>query len=259
MKRVVVALLAAVSVAAPAGATAADRYVALGDSYASGVGTGGYTLSSSCKRSAYAYPYLVAQQRASPSLVFVACSGATTADVTANQLSSVDASTTIVTITVGGNDIRFADLIYQCTLSDCSATLDSTRTSLESTLGPRLDGLYAAIKSRAAPGARIVVVGYPRIFNSSSCFGNLGISATERTKANQLAEALDQTIAKHASPPSITGITYASALSSFGTHPVCSSSPWINGLNLFATTESYHPSRNGQSAGYVPLVRAVIG
>jgi len=253
VKRVFVALLAAVAVAAPAAATAADRYVALGDSYASGVGTGSYTLSSSCKRSVYAYPYLFAQQRANTSLVFVACSGATTANVTASQLSSVDASTTIVTVTAGGNDIRFADLIYQCTLSDCSATLDSTRATLESTLGPRLDSLYAAIKQRAATGAKIVVVGYPRVFNSSSCLGNLGISATERTKANQLADALDQTIATHAAT---AGVAYTSAIAAFGSHPVCSSSPWLNGLNLFATTESYHPNRNGQSLGYLPLVRA---
>jgi lysophospholipase L1-like esterase len=256
VKRAAAAVLAVVAIAAPAAASAADRYVALGDSYASGVGTGSYTLSSSCKRSVYAYPYLVAQQRGDTSLVFVACSGATTADVVANQLGSVDSATTIVTITVGGNDIRFADLIYQCTLSDCSATLDSTRSSLESTLGARLDSLYAAIKQRAAAAAKIIVVGYPRIFNGSSCFGNLGISAAERTKANQLADTLDQTIAAHAAT---AGVTYRSATAAFGSHPVCSLSPWVSGLNLFATMESYHPNRNGQSLGYVPLVRAVTG
>ena len=65
---------------APA-AAATDRYVALGDSFSSGVGTGSYSLSSACKRSVYAYPYLLSQQRAGTSLSFVACSGATTADV----------------------------------------------------------------------------------------------------------------------------------------------------------------------------------
>ena len=60
--------------ATPAGAAAADRYVALGDSFSSGVGTGSYTLSSSCRRSVYAYPYLVSQQRPDTTLAFVACS-----------------------------------------------------------------------------------------------------------------------------------------------------------------------------------------
>ena len=40
---------------APA-ALGADKYVALGDSFSSGVGTGSYTLSSSCRRGVYAYP-----------------------------------------------------------------------------------------------------------------------------------------------------------------------------------------------------------
>ncbi len=250
------AVLGATFLLAVPGALAADRYVALGDSYSSGVGTGSYTLSSTCKRSVYAYPYLLSQQRPGTSLVFVACSGATTADLLANQLPSVDPSTTIVTVTIGGNDIGFADLIYQCTIADCSAALDSTRASLANVLGPRLDNVYGTIKGHAAPGAKIVVLGYPRIFASSGCLGSLGITATERTKANQLADALDQLIAARASA---AGLTYKSALASFSKHAVCSWTPWLNGLNIFNTVESYHPNRSGQKAGYLPLVRAVTG
>ena len=248
----VVALLAA-----PA-ALAADRYVALGDSFSSGVGTGSYTLSSSCKRSVYAYPYLVSQQRPNTALTFVACSGATTSDVMASQIQAVTPDTAIVTVTIGGNDIHFADLIVQCTLSDCSAALDSTRASLATTLNPRLDTVYTAIRSQAPFGAKVVVLGYPREFTSSGCFGTLGISSTERSKANQLAEALDGVIAARATDPRFA-FAYQSALAPFQTHAVCTSSPWLNGLNLFNTTESYHPNRNGQSQGYTPLVRSALG
>src|SRR5215210_1528972 len=150
--------LAALSATAAAGA---DRYVALGDSFSSGVGTGSYTLSSSCKRGVYAYPWLVAQQRADTSLTFVACSGAKTTDLMANQIGSVATDTTIVTVTIGGNDIGFSDLIVECTLAACSAHLDSTRASLATFLGPRLDTVYSALRSRAL-GARVVVLGYPR-------------------------------------------------------------------------------------------------
>ena len=255
LARAAVILGAALLLAVPA-AAGADRYVALGDSFSSGVGTGSYTLSSSCKRSTFAYPYLLSQQRAATSLVFAACSGATTADLMANQLPSVDSATTIVTLTIGGNDIGFADLIYRCTIADCSAALDSTRSSLGTVLGPRLDTVYAAVKAHAAFNAKIVVLGYPRMFNTTGCFGTLGISATERTKANQLADALDQTIAARAAT---AGVTYKSALTSFSTHAVCSSSAWLNGLNLFNTGESYHPTRSGHSLGYLPLVRSVTG
>jgi lysophospholipase L1-like esterase len=242
--------------ATPAGAAAADRYVALGDSFSSGVGTGSYTLSSSCRRSVYAYPYLVSQQRPDTTLAFVACSGATTSDLMASQIQAVTASTSIVSVTIGGNDIHFADLIVQCTLSDCSAALDSTRASLATVLNNRLDTVYTAIRNQAAAGARVVVVGYPRIFQSGGCFGTFGISSTERAKANQLADALDSVTGARAAAFSFT---YKSALAPFSTHAVCSSSSWLNGLNIFNTTESYHPNRSGQSNGYAPLVRAVVG
>jgi lysophospholipase L1-like esterase len=249
---IVVAAFAAVS----AHAASADQYTALGDSYSSGVGTGSYTLSSSCKRSIYAYPYLISQKRPNTLLTFVACSGATMSDLLANQISAVTSTTSIVTLTIGGNDIGFANLIYQCTLSDCSSALDTTRQNLESTLGSRLDTVYTTIKSHAALGAKVVVLGYPRVFSGTGCFGTLGISSTEQQKANQLADALDQVLAAHATAD---GVTYQSAIGAFTGHAVCSSSPWLNGLNIFNTGESYHPNRTGHSSGYYPLVRAIIG
>jgi lysophospholipase L1-like esterase len=254
--RVCVVTFSLLVLATPAGAAAADRYAALGDSFSSGVGTGSYTLSSSCKRGVFAYPYLVAQQRTNTTLDFVACSGATTSSLMASQIQAVTSTTSIVSVTIGGNDIGFSDLIVQCTLGECSAALDSTRASLAGVLNPRLDTVYSAIRNQAAIGARVVVLGYPREFASFGCFGTLGISATERTKANQLAEALDGVIAARAAA---FGFTYKSALAAFATHAVCTSSPWLNGLNLFNTTESYHPNRNGNSQGYAPLLRSVIG
>jgi hypothetical protein len=159
-------------------------------------------------------------------------------------------------MTIGGNDIGYASLIQQCTLSDCSAALDSTVANLETTLGAALDAVFTGVKSRAAPDAAIIVLGYPRIFTNSSCFGALGISSTERTKANALADKLDEVIAAHASAD---GVTYQSATAAFTGHAVCSLSPWLNGLNLFNTGESYHPNRSGHNAGYLSLVTAVTG
>jgi len=251
------ALVGVFAVFAAAGHTSSVvNYVALGDSYSSGVGTGSYTLDSACKRSVYAYPYLYAQKHPGTSLTFVACSGAKTSDLLAKQLQSVTKSTTLVTMTIGGNDIGFANLIYQCTVSDCSAALDSTAANLETTLGHALDEVYGTVKTDAADGATIVVLGYPRVFSGSSCLGSLGISSTEEKKANALADALDKVIATHAAAD---GVTYKSAISAFTGHAVCSSSPWLNGLNLFNTGESYHPNRTGQSSGYLPLVTAATG
>lgn len=159
-------------------------------------------------------------------------------------------------MTIGGNDIGFASLIQQCTLSDCSAALDSTRANLETTLGSRLDSVFSTVKSHAALGATIVVLGYPHVFSGASCFGTLGISSTEEAKANQLSDALDTVISNHAT---LDGVTYQSAIGAFLGHAVCSSSPWLNGLNLFNTTESYHPNKAGHSSGYLALLTSMTG
>ena len=240
----------------PAGAATADNYVALGDSYSSGVGTNSYTLSASCKRSTYAYPYLLSQQRANTSLNFVACSGATTDDVINNQISAVTSSTNIVTISIGGNDLGFGKIITDCVEFDCNATLTSTRTSADATLTPKLNTVYAAIKGRMAPGAKVVVLGYPRLFSTASCFGTLGISASERSNGDLLSDEIDRVTGLRAAA---YGFTYKSATAAFTGHAVCSNSAWLNGLNLFNSSESFHPTRSGQSSGYLPLVRQVVG
>lgn len=248
------ALLVVALGAAPAVASA-DNYVALGDSYSSGVGTNSYTLSSSCLRSVYAYPYLLSQQRPNTSLNFVACSGATTTDVMNNQISAVTSSTNLASISIGGNDLGFSGIIVNCTLLDCNAQLASTKASADATLTPKLDTVYAAIKSRA-PGATVAVLGYPRLFSTSGCLGTSGISSSERSNANLLSDEIDRITAREAAS---YGFTYKSATSAFTGHAVCSSSAWLNGLNIFNSTESYHPNRSGHSSGYLPLVRQVLG
>lgn len=252
---VVLAALAA-SFASGGPAATGVSYAALGDSYSSGVGTSSYTVDSACKRSVYAYPYLYTQRHAGTSLKFVACSGAKTSDLLATQMQAVTSATTLVTMTIGGNDIGFANLIYQCTLANCSAALDNTRANLDTALGGALDRVYTTVKSRAALGAKIIVLGYPRVFSGASCFSTLGISSVEQTKANALADGLNQVIAAHAATD---GVMYKSAIGAFTGHAACSSSPWLNGLNLLNTGESYHPNRSGHASGYLPLVTAVTG
>lgn len=236
-------------------ASAADRYVALGDSYSSGTGTGSYTLDSGCQRGTYAYPYLASRQRANTDLVFVACSGATTDDVMANQISSVTAATRLVSITIGGNDAGFTDVVTSCVTIGCSAAITRANTYIRNTLPGKLNTVYAAIQ-RQAPGATVAVLGYPRLFSSSSCAGTTGIDASERTQLNGLADLADTTIAGRAAA---YGFTYRSAISSWTGHAICSGSAWLNGLNIFSIGESFHPNRSGHASGYTPLVRSVIG
>ena len=74
-----VAAIPLVFAATPASASSVN-YVALGDSYASGLGAGNYS-GGSCDRSANAAAQLWANAHSPASFAFVACSGATTSDV----------------------------------------------------------------------------------------------------------------------------------------------------------------------------------
>jgi lysophospholipase L1-like esterase len=253
---VAVAGLGAAGVVVPAGAAPGpDVYVAMGDSYASGVGTASSNLDDRCDRSTYAYPALLAKQRVDTTLRFVACSGATTADVLATQVGALDESTTIVTISVGGNDLGFGDLISECIQWDCNALLRASRDTTESTLAPRLDRVYDAIRSRA-PDATVVVLGYPRLFSRSACFGTAGLTAAERTNANLLSDEIDRVTAARAAA---AGFTFASTVVPFTGHAICAGAAWVNGLNILRTGESFHPTRSGHRDGYLPLVRRVVG
>lgn len=238
-----------------AGVASADLYTALGDSYSSGTGTGSYSLNSSCQRSVYAYPYLVSQQRAGTTLSFLACAGAKTTDVNSSQIPSLSSSTNWITITIGGNDVGFGNLVMTCTLGDCSSQITTTNSQITNNLPGLLDTTYAQIKAKA-PTAKVVVLGYARAFGSSLCSAATGISSSEAKSLNGVADNLDSVIKSRATA---AGFTYQSAISSWTGHDVCSSTAWLNGYKIFTPSESYHPNKTGHSAGYVPLVRAIMG
>ena len=124
LARTAVAGAAVLAVAAPsllvpaaASAQSAVAYVALGDSYSSGVGAGNYIGSSgSCDQSTNAYPALWDAANQPASYVSETCSGATTATVLSSQLSALSPATTLVSITVGGNDVGFTPVMETCVL-----------------------------------------------------------------------------------------------------------------------------------------------
>jgi lysophospholipase L1-like esterase len=241
---------------APAQA-AAGKYVALGDSYSSGTGAGSYG-GGSCKRSARAYPQLWANAMAPSAFSFAACSGARTADVLNNQVSAVTADTALVTISIGGNDAGFADVMITCNTSSNSTCVNRNNEAqnfARNTLPGRLDGVYSAIRSRA-PSARVIVVGYPRMYRlGGSCL--LGLSDTKRAAINQSADVLAQVISGRAAA---FGFSFLDGRSAFSGHEICAARPyWLHSVNWGSIDESYHPTVDGQNLGYYTALRAMTG
>lgn len=240
-----------------AGNAAAERYVALGDSFSSGTGTRTY-FDTGCQKSVYSYPYLLSQQRANTQLVFAACSGAKTGDVLNNQVSQLNASTGIVTITIGGNDAGFSSVVTECAkpewASVCDTRVNNARAYISNTLPGQLNNVYSQIKSRS-PSARVIVLGYPRLFMGVDCNAGTYFDSDDMVQLNGAADLMNSVLSSRAAA---YGFTFKNPTSAFTGHAICSSSEWLNGLSN-PVGESYHPNRTGHSAGYLPLVRQVVG
>ncbi|AJT68105.1 Lipase [Streptomyces lydicus] len=243
--------LTGASAAASAQLPLATGYVALGDSYSSGVGAGSYDSGSgSCKRSTKAYPALWAAAHSPSSFSFTACSGARTGDVVSGQLGPLNSATGLVSITIGGNDAGFADTMTTCALqgeSACLARVAEARKYIATTLPGRLDTVYNAIAAKA-PAAQVVVLGYPRFYKlNGGCVA--GLSEKSRAAINAAADDINGVTAKRAADH---GFAFADVNSTFSGHELCSGSPWLRSVT-YPVDESYHPTAAGQSSGYLPV------
>jgi lysophospholipase L1-like esterase len=246
--------------ATDASAASGVNYVALGDSYSSGVGSGSYiSASGNCLRSTLAYSQLWANAHGPASYTSVACSGATTADVLSSQISAVTSSTTLVSITIGGNDVGFSNVMETCVLdsdSTCLSAINTATAQAKSVLPAKLANTFSAIKSHA-PSAKVVVMGYPEFYDLGNSWYCPGLSTTDRTALNNAADTLDGVIQSAAQS---AGDSYADVRSKFSGHELCDFfNEWLHSVNVSDVTESYHPTADGQSGGYLPAMDSVTG
>jgi lysophospholipase L1-like esterase len=247
--------LVAGALAATASAAAASQYVALGDSYSSGVGTRVfYSESGSCKRSPQAYGPKIAAAKGY-TLSFQACSGAKTTNVNSSQLGTLSSATALVTITIGGNDAGFSNVILNCALYyfTCGSAINEANSYIANKLPGVLDTIYNNIRAKATT-AKVVVLGYPRLFTAEgkTCNVNFLTSSNEK-KLNETGDKLDAAIKARAAAHSFT---YVDPRAAFSPHEVCSSSEWLNGQSN-PIEESYHPNIAGQ-ADFTSQIEGVL-
>lgn len=231
----------------------ATHYVALGDSYASGVGTDDYFPDSGeCLRGPQAYPSLWAAANEPDEFTFAACAGATTSDV-AEQLSELDDSVTLVTLSVGGNDVNFASTVTSCLLGTdeaCAREVAEGERQVREELPEKLDEVYAGITA-AAPEAEVLILGYPRINEPGEC-PIPGYTEEKRERLNTGADTLTEVIAERAAT---AGFDYLDVRDAFAGHGVCGDVEWINGPRA-VINESFHPNGSGHEQGYLPVLTA---
>src|ERR1035437_4783022 len=188
-------------------------------------------------------------------LSFQACSGAKTPEVYEKQLGTLSSSTALVTITIGGNDAGFSNVILNCALYffTCSGAINEADEFIAKKMPALLETTYKDIRAKATT-AEVIVLGYPKLFTKegATCNVNLLTSGNEK-KINETAEKLDGVIKGRAEARKFKFVNPTGA---FEAHEVCSSSEWLNGQSN-PLEESYHPNVKGQEE-FTTLVGAAI-
>lgn len=268
--------LVAGSAVLPASAGERDTidYVALGDSYAAGVGAGSYA-DLTCFQSALGYPELLDERKQIKLNVNATCSGDTVAHVAA-ELGALSSETDLVTLTVGGNDVRYLEVILGCTQGAvaCQQVVDATVFGAQNVLAPQLGALYGSINGLATK-AEVVVTGYPHLFSPE--FGTtilipvidpdtglpvldttgmpvppLVLTPAEQQILNDGTDALNTVIRTQAE---LAGFTYVDVVKRFDRHGLGSPQPWIQ---PFTTFEALHPNAKGYKNGYFHEIRNAL-
>ncbi|MCQ1580857.1 GDSL-type esterase/lipase family protein [Streptomyces parvus] len=205
-------------------------------------------------------------------LSFIACSGARTYNVTPGgdsqygnslpqmDLGYLDQNTDIVTISIGGNDARFSDIIKACIVpgTTCpNAYIDSGKPMhtevpriLDEEVLPRVQQTLAKIKERAK-NAKVVLMGYPHLFEDD-CVS--GIDAAEVAWMNHtVAPHLTANMKKAADA---NGAVFVDPASDFQGKSICGNPESIHGVVMTGRSEadndaplpsmkSFHPKISG--------------
>ncbi len=260
--------VAGVLAAPPASAEPVKVLAALGDSYSSGEANPPFDPSApGCNRSDRAWPLLAAAAVGRKG-VNLACSGAKTADVVSpfkGQPAQVDALAAlrprpgVVTITIGGNDAGFATVLGACVITDCveAGAVAGAKATILTALPERLVSTYRAV-DEAAPSARLVVVGYPRLFPSrqAAVTGCPWLSDRERKALNATADLLNLVIRLSAYR---AGARYVDVSRTLAGHELCTKDSWVFPIGV-GDVPSYwaHPTLPGQQAIAARVAPAVV-
>jgi lysophospholipase L1-like esterase len=241
------------------------RYVALGSSMAAGPGIRPRAAGAPRRagRSARNYPHLVAEQLGLD-LTDVTYSGATTAHVLADrqhgappQIAALDGSETLVTVTIGGNDVGYIPLLMAASLPGLMRHLPllggqirelRDRDLRDRALAEVFDSLCAvgnALRERA-PHARIFFVDYLTVLPPA---GEPAppLSEPDADLGRYVAATLERRTAEAAAA---TGCEVVHAGAAGRDHHAWSSTPWTTrpGLPLPCRPAPLHPNAAGMRA-----------
>ena len=271
----VVAALAAL--AAFSGVARGAGYVALGDSYTAGPLIPNPVPPYGCLKSSNNFPHLTAP-RIGLSLRDASCSGAKTDDMTSPQevefdgpnppqLDALDAGTTVVSVTIGGNDIGFSEIAQGCVTvnpfgSPCrdkyaSGGQDTIAERIAAT-APKVAAVLQGVHGRA-PAARVFVLNYAAIFPETGfgCWPQMPIAFADVPYLRAKQRQLNAMLANQAAANGASLVDWYGA--SIG-HDACKSPlvRWVEPLVPINPAAPIHPNKAGMQ-GAADVLTAAVG
>jgi hypothetical protein len=200
---------------------------------------------------------LVAISKPQAAVISVACSGATSADVTsisqhpgeAPQIQYLNRLETDVFTMIGGNDAGFVPMIRACVFENdvnCKTQTDASLSTIKHLEQVVLPNVYRAERARVGPTTNLYVLGYPQAVGPNSICGATGLNASTAANVFRFEVALDAAIQRSAQ---VNGAYYI-APTDFNGHQLCSATPYFRGLQYLYTDFSgvYHPDSRGEQA-----------
>lgn len=206
-----------------------------------------------------------------------------------NQLAVFDdinyGTVDYVTLTIGGNDVKFSDVVERCAtkvaflnLGDKEKTLDDMLKELWDNIDSTMNDIgqvYKDIAEVAGPQATIIVAGYPKLFNEKG--SGVLISEDEATKVNNKVHDFNKKIRERIGMYQNQGmnIVFVDVEKEFEGHEAYTNRKkegenemWINPIILghkdedinndgHASAYSVHPNQYGAKA-YAKCVNAEI-
>ena len=238
-----------------------SRYVALGSSMAAGPGIRPSAPGAPFRaaRSARNYPHLIAE-RLGLDLVDVTYSGATTGHVLNEsqhgappQVDALDGSETLVTVTIGGNDVGYVPMLMAAGLPRVVRRLPSVgelfdRTARDRALvavGDSLRRVGQAVRERA-PRARVLFVDYLTLLPPVGTAAP-PLSDTDTALGRRIADTLERLTGQAAAE---TGCGWVRAADASRDHHAWSAHPWTTrpGLPWPRRPAPLHPNAAGMRA-----------
>jgi hypothetical protein len=263
-------LIFAALLAAVAPASAAPRYVGLGDSFAAGPLIPLQIRPFGCLKSSNNYIHMVQRAKRFAEFRDPSCSGAETEDMTQSQgvsprpnppqFDSLSAETVAVTLTIGGNDIGFSGIAEDCFSptpnagSPCrdqytAGGQDEISRRIAAT-APLVDGVLDGIHSRS-PNATVFVVNYSALFphEGPGCWPQMPVAdgdvAYLREKQEELNAMLAGQVAANAAFARLVDVYAASVGHDACAPPVLR---WVEPYFPASAAAPLHPNLIGMQA-----------